>query len=255
VGVVATTVGVVGAALKGRPLWRTAQLAAGTAVVGLGLARYAFDSGHPAEAMIPLMWVASIVALKRGHPLIAGALLALSSGWELWGFLGAPIALLAGDRRTSVKVLSCQAVTTLVLFGPFVLAGPVRMFEYKWFVTVESPLSFVLRVGTPVPWTYRLAQGAVALIAGAVAARLARTSPHVIWEVPASVVAGRFLLEPVNFAYYWLALWMLAVVCVAEVGTERLGARRTAGTSMKPMEPRTIEAHPPGRVSASASRT
>jgi len=144
-------------------------------------------------------------------------LLGLSAGWELWGVLGAPVALLSADRRVSLRIFLVQSATTAGLFAPFFLSGPVRMFGYKWFVTVQSPLSLILPVGTPVPWGYRLAQGVVAVSAGAGVALLARRSPHATWEVPAAVIAGRFLLEPVNFRYYWLGIWTLALIAGVEL--------------------------------------
>ncbi len=232
VGVTAASVAVTGTLLRGRRGRDLAQLLVGLASVVFGVAHWALVSGHPAEMVVPLMWIAAAAEVRDGRFGTAGWLIGLSTGWELWGILGVPVALLARRPRDVVRILGHFAAAVAVLWTPFLVAGSFHMFAYRWFVTVQSPLNLVWRVpvGTQVPWAWRLVQGAVAVGAGAGVARWRRGSPHAPWEVLIAVVAARLAFDPMNFGYYWLAVVTLAMLAVAEVASGR-GATR-------------VEAHP-----------
>jgi hypothetical protein len=234
--IVPSVVAITGSMFRESSAMRVAQFVAGMGAA-LVLVRHTLDSGHPAEVAIPLMWAFGVIAVRRGRFMLAGVLLGLSAGWELWGVLGAPVALLATDKRSSLKVSGVQSATTLASFAPFFLFGSVHTFQNRWFVTVQSPLSLIVPAGTTVTWEYRLVQGIFAVCLGGVVARVARRSSHALWEVPAAVITGRFLLEPVNFRYYWLAIWSLALIAVVDIVAGWVTAQdRKGSTSRGPSE-------------------
>ena len=146
--------------------------------------------------------------------------------------LGAALLVLARRPAGVLRALLAQAAVTAALFAPFVLAGEFRMFEHHWVVDPGTLLGLALAPGMPFTWPMRLAQGGLALAAGAaVAWRLAR-SLHAVWATPLAVVAVRLLLDPVLNGWYWLALETVALVgavALATTGTATAalrGARR-----------------------------
>src|SRR3989442_3451547 len=72
-----------------------ARLAVGLLAVASGLTHIAFVYGHPAEAVIPLLWVLAGLWARQGRVLTAGAVVGLSAGFELWGVRGASVVRLA----------------------------------------------------------------------------------------------------------------------------------------------------------------
>src|SRR5205823_12110838 len=75
------------------------RLLVGLVAVASGLTHIAFVDGHPAEAIVPLLWVLAALWAREDRVLAAGALLGLSAGLELWGVLGVPVLLLAPRLR------------------------------------------------------------------------------------------------------------------------------------------------------------
>ena len=59
------------------------RLAAGLAAVGAGLTQLAFADGHPAEAVVPLLWVLAAVWARDDRVVAAGLLIGVSAGLEL----------------------------------------------------------------------------------------------------------------------------------------------------------------------------
>src|SRR4029079_2554785 len=76
-----------------------ARLVVGLVAVGAGLISIAFVYGHPAKAIVRLLWVLAGVWAREGRVLSAGALVGLSAGFELWGVLGVVVLLLAPSGR------------------------------------------------------------------------------------------------------------------------------------------------------------
>src|SRR6267378_4065150 len=76
-----------------------ARLAVGLLAVAAGLTHIAFVYGHPAEAVIPLLWVLAGLQAREGRVSSAGALVGLSAGFEIWGVLGVVVLLLAPRLR------------------------------------------------------------------------------------------------------------------------------------------------------------
>src|SRR5205823_13728299 len=110
------------------------RLVVGLLAVGAGLTHIAFVDGHPAEAIVPLIWVLAGVWAQEDRALQAGALIGLSAGLELWGVLGLPVLLLAPRPRRAFAGAVVAGATVVGMLAPFVLAGSFRMFEYDWSV-------------------------------------------------------------------------------------------------------------------------
>src|SRR2546423_5887534 len=219
------------------------RVAVGLGAVGAGLTHLAFVDGHPAEAVVPLLWVLAALWARDDRVLAAGVLIGLSAGFELWGLLGAPVLLLAPGIRRAAAGLAVEGVVVLAQLTPFALAGRMRMFDYQWRVTTGTLLSLVVAPGAHFGWPLRLLQASVAVGAGAVVAVALRSSLQAVWVAPLTVVLLRVLLDPVSFGWYWLEAEALALVGGAIVLRElptrfpsaRLGrARRTPRRAAAP---------------------
>ena len=188
------------------PDLRSSVLAGGGTVLltAVGPLDTAWPLGHPSEVLVPLVWVLAGRLAIRGRPELAAALVAASSGFEVWGVLGAPVVLLAA-RPHLLRSTIAGAVVLAVLWGPFLLVGPFAMFSYAWPVTTGSLLHLLRPGATSAPWSWRLVQSALAIAAGTAVALLLRTRDAAWgpWVVVAVVVAGRLVLDPVLAGYYW----------------------------------------------------
>ena len=191
------------------------QLAVGLAAVGLGLTYGAYQDGHPAQVVVPLLWVLAGLEIRRGRGARAGALLGLAAGFELWGLLGAAVLVCAPRVRSAVAGLVTQVAVVAALFLPFVLAGEFRMFDFRWRVNGDTLLGLVVAPGTAFTWQMRVLQGLAALAAGAAVAWTFRRSAQAVWLAPLAVVAVRLGLDPVRYPWYWLALETCALLGAA----------------------------------------
>jgi hypothetical protein len=234
VGVTALVVFTVGRLLAGRPYRAVAQGIAGLGAVALGVSLDAYSYGHPAQVVVPLLWMLAGLDAREGRSIRAGGLVGLSAGFEAWGVLGTPILLLAPATRGAVRGLAVQALVTIGLYLPFVLAGDFRMFELRWKVEGWTLVRFLIPEGSDFPWTLRLLQGAAALAIGAALALALRPSPRALWVVPLGIVAVRILLDPALCSWYWLGLETVALVAAAELATSlrvRVAPARAAAPS------------------------
>ena len=182
------------------------------AAVALGLTYGAYQDGHPAQVVIPLLWVLAACDAREGRVVRAGTLVGLSAGLEVWGVLGAVVLVLAPHLRAAVRGLAVQVGVSTALFLPFLAAGEFRMFDYRWRVNGDTLLGLVVEPGSDFTWLMRLAQGLVALAAGAGVAFPLRRSLHAVWLAPLTVVAVRLVLDPVRYPWYWLAVQTLALL-------------------------------------------
>jgi hypothetical protein len=218
------------------------RLAVGLLAVVAGLTHLAFADGHPAEAVVPLLWVLAGLAAREDRMVAAGALLGVSAGFEVWGMLGAPLLLAPRLRRTFVG-WAVQLGVFAAQLVPFALAGDLRMFDHEWHVATGTLLSFVIEPGTEFGWPLRLLQSSLALGCGALLAFAWRRSLHAVWLVPLAVVIVRLLLDPLAFGWYWLEAEAL-VLCGAAVLLTQLplrfpGARLLQGSAVRrPAAPR-----------------
>jgi hypothetical protein len=206
--VVVTTLAV----LRERPARNGLAFAAGLVVLLSGITLDAFDSGHPANVWIPLAWITAGLAARRDRPLLAGVLIGLSCGFEVWGLLGVPVLLLAPSLRRAALAVAAAGVTVVALFLPFVLAGDFHMLEYRWRVADGVPVALVLRSGSGFGWPLRLVQGALTIAAAVGVIRVARGSLNAVWLVPLGIVLVRLLLDPQLHLYYFLEVALPAIV-------------------------------------------
>jgi hypothetical protein len=195
------------------------RLVVGLLAVGAGLTHIAFVDGHPAEAIVPLIWVLAGVWAQEDRALQAGALIGLSAGLELWGVLGLPVLLLAPRPRRAFAGAAVAGATVVGMLAPFVLAGSFRMFEYDWSVASGTLLSLFVAPGTHFGWPLRLLQSALALSAGASVALVLRRSMYACWVAPLAVALVRLVLDPQAYGWYWLEVEALVLVGAAMVLT------------------------------------
>jgi hypothetical protein len=199
-----------------------ARLAVCVAAVALGLTYGAYQDGHPAQLVVPLLWVLAGLDAREGRALRAGALVGLSAGFEVWGLLGAVIFVLAPRMRAALTGLASEVAVAAGLFLPFVAAGQFRMFDYHWQINGDTLLGLFFQPGTPFTWSMRLCQGLAALGVGVGLAWPLRRSLHAVWLAPCAVVAVRVALDPVRYQWYWLAIETLALLGAAEFLTSEL---------------------------------
>ena len=202
--------------------------------VAIGLTYGAYQDGHPAQVVVPLLWVLAACDAREGRVIRAGALVGLSAGFEVWGALGVVVFLLAPRGRAAVTGVATQGCVSAALVLPFVAAGEFRMLDYRWRVNGDTLLSLVVEPGTDFTWPMRLLQGLAALAAGAGVALVLRRSLHAVWLVPLTVVSVRLVLDPVRYPWYWLAVQTLALLGAAALltspGFARMRHRRGVAT-------------------------
>jgi hypothetical protein len=186
------------------------RVAVGLLAVAAGVTHIAFVYGHPAEAIVPLLWVLAGLWAREGRVLSAGALVGLSAGFELWGVLGVAVLLLAPKLTRALAGACVQFVVVAVMLAPF--AGTFRMFDHQWQVTSGTLVGLVVGPGAHFGWPLRLAQASLAIAAGAALALALRRSVHSLWLVPLAVALVRLLLDPVSFGWYWLEVEALVLV-------------------------------------------
>jgi hypothetical protein len=214
------------AAARAAGVERPALLAGvGLVAVAAGLTITGYDSGHPADSLLPLLWILAAADARRGRMLRAGLVLGLSAGIETWGILGVAVLALSERPRDAGRGLAVAAGAAAALFLPFAAAGHFAMGSYRWAVGSRSLLALVLAEGTGLGWGFRLAQAAFALAFGVAIARVTRRSPHALWLVPLAVVAARLLLDPLLSDYYFTALEGPALAGAALLATRGLPLR------------------------------
>jgi hypothetical protein len=188
------------------------RLAIGLLAVAAGLTHIAFVYGHPAEAIVPLLWLLAGLWAREDRVLRAGALVGLSAGFELWGVLGVAVLLLAPRLTRAVAGACIQGVVVAALLAPFALAGTLRMFDHEWQATSGTLVGLVVGPGAHFGWPLRLAQASLAVATGGALAFALRRSAHALWLVPLAVALVRLLLDPVSFGWYWLEVEALILV-------------------------------------------
>lgn len=174
----------------------------GLLAVLIGLTRIADRSGHPADVMLPLIWVVAADQARRDHRWRAGLLIGLCAGVETWGILGVAVFAFAPRLRDAAVSTLVAATTALALFLPFMLGGHFEMLSLVWRVDQPSLMSLLVPMGTQFGWALRLVQAVVAVGAGVAVARTFRHSPHAVWLAPLAIVAVRLLLDPLLNWYY-----------------------------------------------------
>jgi hypothetical protein len=197
--------------LAGRGGWWTLLLAS-LAPIALGLTYEAYRDGHPAQVVVPLLWILAAFEARHGRAWAAGGLVGLSAGFELWGLLGIVVFAAAPRLGVAVRAAADALLVILLLLAPFAFAGDFGMFDYRWVVNGDTLLSVFVEPGTEFTWPLRLLQGATALMAGAAVVWSLRRSTAALWAGPFLTVAVRLALDPVRYPWYWLALETLVLV-------------------------------------------
>ena len=200
--------------------------ALGLLAVGAGVTRAGYEYGHPADAVLPLLWTLAALDARRGHAVRAGALIGLSAGFQTWGILGVAVLVLAPRWRDAGKGTLAAAAVAVLLFLPFVLGGHFAMGSYSWNVNHQTFLSLLVAPGVQFGWQLRLLQGAFAVSAGVAAALLLRGSEHALWAVPLAIVAVRLLLDPLALPYYLTGVCGPAFVGAALLASRVMAFRR-----------------------------
>lgn len=199
---------------QGTPPPPALELGLGLLVIIGGLPMTLIVSGHPSEAIIPLLWVAVACEATKGRPLRAGAWLAVTAAFKPWGLLGLPLLLLAPTARGRVASFAIAGIGCLAFYLPFATAGWLDTFSYEWFVTPWSLVAIVLDPGSAFPWWMRVLQGTFAIGVGVVIVVLLRSKGSVVWVAPLGIIVARLASDPLLFGYYWVAVEILAVVAL-----------------------------------------
>ena len=179
--------------------------------------------GHLAELTIPVSWVLAGLAVRRGRWAVAGILLGTSVGWEPWGILGLPVALLAPDLRNAVRAAVIAVGSAAACYLPFVLAGPFRLLDFHWVVITGTLVHTLWPHTTQFGWLPRSLQGGLCLVIGsAIALTLRRQrGANAVWLVPVAILLVRFVFDPVQFSYYWVAAQVALVAGIALIDVHR----------------------------------
>jgi hypothetical protein len=205
-----------------------ALLAAALAPVVLGLTFHGYRQGHPAQVIVPLLWALAGLEARRGRASLAGVLVGVSAGFELWGILGVAVFATLPRSRAAVRAIAAAVLVTLALYAPFAFAGEFSMFEYRWLVNGDTLLSLLVEPGTAFTWPLRVIQGATAVLAGATVAWTLRRSAVSVWAGPIVLVAVRLALDPVRYPWYWLALETLGLVGAVQLAQSLVSRRARA---------------------------
>ncbi len=178
------------------------------------------NNGHPTHVLLPILWFLAARALQRGMGGRAGCYLGIALGLDTWGIFGAGLVLASDRPRTGLRACAAGVGVAALCWVPFALSGPVRSFDLAWAASPGS-LPGLLFEDVTVPWSYRLWQGLLCVIVGALAAIWLRRSPDLCWVFPLVVVGARLVTDPIFFAYYRTPLQLMALV-----GTCALISRR-----------------------------
>jgi hypothetical protein len=198
---------------------------AGIAAVATGFTTNIFDAGHPADGLLPLLWILAAVEARRGRALRAALVVGLSAGVETWGILGLAVLALAPSLRSAARSAVLAGCIAVVLYLPFVVSGHFAMAGYRWSIASQSLLGHVFAPGTAFGWALRLAQGAAVLVIAVIVARLGRRSVHAAWLVPAAIVLARLALDPQAHGYYFDGVQATALVALTLVAARGRLAR------------------------------
>jgi hypothetical protein len=195
-----------------------AELLAGLVLLALQVPSGAYLNGHPAQVLLPVLWVHAALDAREDRPVRAGLLLALGAAIETWALLGVPVLLALPSWRRRALATATATVGAVATVVPF--AGEYASQRLVWHVSAGAPVAHLLGTGAAFPWWLRLVQAVAAVGAGGALAYRLREMPEAVWAVPLAVVAVRLLLDPVEYDYYWIAAQTLAAVA-AGIATRR----------------------------------
>jgi len=171
---------------------------------------------HPAELVIPVLWLAAGLAAYRGRWVATGGLLGLAAGWEPWAMLALPMLLALSDPRKVLRSSAVCLAVILCIYLPFVVSGNFQLFDHVWPVVQGTPLNHLFPKLTEVTWQVRVLQAAASTGACTLAVLTLRRSIAVVWMAPLAAVLVRFVFDPYIIDYYWIAVTVLtfAGICL-----------------------------------------
>jgi hypothetical protein len=210
----------------GLPASATAELLTGVLSVGWLMSTEVYTSGHPAELVIPALWIAAAVLATDDRTVLAGAVIGLGAGFETWAVLGVPVLLLSGRVLTAVRGAAAMVAVAAAIYLPFVIVGPFRMGKAVWGVWSGSLIHALDPALTTFPWSARLAQSAVVVLFGTIAWWVSRRSPNgaamAVWFVPAIIAMAKAISEPSAYDWYWLPVQVAVLAgCACADGLPR----------------------------------
>lgn len=191
------------------------ELAVGVAALMMGLSRFLWFGGHVAEFAIAIMWVWGGALALRGRPWAAAIVLGLSTAWEPWGILAAPLLLMEPDRRKLVGSSAVFGAAGAAPYLPFVATGHFRLFAHVWPIVTTSFVHLVWPAAQDFSWQMRLFEAGASCVAGALVVRLVGRRNDVLWLAPTAIMLVRLLLDPMNLPYYWTAVSVLMLAGLA----------------------------------------
>lgn len=189
----------------------------GAAVAVCAWSEIAFRYAHLDDALALTLATAGVVALRRGHPMAAAVLLALSVDAKPWAApLG--VVLLAAGRRRWVAV-AVFAFVVAAVWSPFVFGGLHSMNAAAFRIPVAPGSSLTLLPGgfSSTPWWCRPAQ-----IAGGALLAWAAVRARSVSAAFLCVFAVRLLLDPGMYAYYDIEAVLGALLCDVTLLRDRI---------------------------------
>ena len=156
-------------------------------------------NGHPEEILLAILLANAALSASSSRPRRAGALLALAVGLKQWATVGVGVLLLGRRRGSATQGAVVTAGLVLATYVPFFMFGTVRTFDFSWGIPATSLLGLIGHPWHATDWQLRLVQGAIAAIAGAVAAW---RRPHLPMLPVVCAIAARLLLDPLRLSYY-----------------------------------------------------
>jgi hypothetical protein len=207
----------------------TAELLSGVLAIGWLMTTEVYTSGHPAELVIPALWIAAAAQSTDNRAGRAGILLGLGAGFETWALLGVPVLLLCADWRAAARGVVAAVGVTAATYLPFVIAGPFRMGKATWPVSRASFIHVIAPRLDSFPWSARLLESVVVVGFGVlacwVARRAAAGTSAAVWLVPTVIALAKAISEPSGYDWYWLPVQLsLLAGCSCADGLTRRAA-------------------------------
>ena len=169
--------------------------------------------GHPAEVVVPALWLIAAHELRHERAFRAGLCLAVATGLETWALLGIALVVLATTRPAAARFTASFAVGSAVLWVPFIASGNFNMFKMVWFVAPHT-LAGHMTSGATFTAPMRAGQLVAAVGIAAIVGWATKTTPLSPWLVLVTAVTVRLLLDPLQSSYYWLPLIVMSLSCL-----------------------------------------
>lgn len=177
--------------------------------------------GHPAEVIVPLLWLAAGMAVLDGYPVRAGLLLGFTTGWETWALLGVPVLLLNPAWSGRWRAAGVSIAVAAAIWLPFLIQPHFAMTSFRWQVQPGTPDALLLGAHHPFTTWMRAVQLLGAIAVGVAVARRWQGRPEGPFLVALAVVWFRLWLDPLQFGYYWLESTTVMLVACAALRPDR----------------------------------